>query len=80
MAGSRRKSGRETRRANRAQHWLGRIASAPHAEAQFDAAADYVRAVAARQRDPSSLLNTAARYLASLAHDHERRGRDAYPR
>lgn len=80
MAGSRRKSGREKRSANRRQHWLRRITSAPDAEAQFDAAADYLRAVAVRLPDPASLLNTAARYLASLAHDHERRGRDASPR
>jgi hypothetical protein len=79
MAGSRRKSGREKRSANRRQHWLGRITGAADAEAQFDAAADYVRAVSARLADPG-LLNCAARYITGLASERERRGRDAYTR
>jgi hypothetical protein len=75
MAGSRRKSGRQMRRDNRRQHWTSKIASAPDAEAQFDAAADYLRAVAVRYHDPAWLLNTAARYLASLASHPGRRPR-----
>lgn len=67
MAGKRRASGKPTRAMRRAQHWAGRIASAQDAEAQFDAAVDYLRATARRSGRRASMLNTATRTLTALA-------------
>lgn len=67
MAGRRSKHGRPTRRARRAAFWAGRLAEATDAEAQFDTAADYLRAMASRHPDPAGLLNRAARFLVALA-------------
>jgi hypothetical protein len=72
MAGKRRATGKPTRRVRRARHWASRIALAQDAEAQFDAAADYLRATARRSDRAASLLNTATRMLTALAEGRPR--------
>jgi hypothetical protein len=65
MAGSRRRSGQQTKPANRIGRFLDRLSAAPTVQAQLAIAFDWLRIAAKNKPD---VLREQAEHLANVAH------------